>query len=269
MAGDLAAAYPLVVRDSDGTFVLPQLEVVSRYPNNANGAAVLEVLATVRRPANVPPGGSVSYDILSSEGVDLASIAPFGAFNDPLESLSVADSVLELLTHPIGPYVRARDVHGNWYAASLLNGVSLQLGEPGATDWTRRGHVTASLRNYATMTPAMIEPVSGQPLDHLFGVHSYLGAFDRAGYLSLDLRLVNAFSNANGSTTADDPIGTVYFRDLEVVLPAGYGLVPTVQDQALGTPYDAGYGLTAWPLAKNPAGEKSHAIGQGLSLIHI
>ncbi len=265
-AGDLAAAYPLVVRDSDGTFVLPQLEVVSRYPNNANGAAVLEVLATVRRPANVPPGGSVSYDVVLSEGLDLASIAPFEAFSDPLESLSVSDSVLQFLTHPIGPYVRARDVHGNWYSASLLNGGSLQLGVPGATDWTRRGHEAASLRNYATMAPTLTAPASGQPLDHLFGVHSYLGAFNRAGYLSLDLRLVNGFSNANGSTTADDPIGTVYFRDLEVVLPSGYGLVPTVQDQALGNPYDAGLGLTAWPLAENPADGKCHAIGQGFQL---
>ena len=262
-AGDLSAAYPLVVRDFDGSLVLPQIEVVTRYPASSEGAAVVELLAPVTRPTNLPTGASFTYEVLSSQGVNLAELAPFGAFSDPLEAISVPAELIELAHHPIAPYVRARDVHGNWYAASVVNNVGAQLGEPGATDWVRRGHVAAQFRNYATMLPFEPEGISGTPLEHLFGVHSYLGGYTGEGYLSFDVRVSNAFSNGDGQTSADNPIGDVYFRDLEIVLPTGYGLIPMVKDQALGTSYGIGFGLTAWPLAKNPSDGTCHVFGQG------
>jgi hypothetical protein len=40
-------------------------------------------------------------------------------------------------------------------------------------------------------------------------------------------------------------------------------LVPLALDQAFGTPYSAGLGMTAWPIAKNPPAGKMHVIGQG------
>ena len=45
-----------------------------------------------------------------------------------------------------------------------------------------------------------------------------------AGFISIDLRIHNGHDGHDPETDADDPLGTVYFEDLELVVPQGWTL---------------------------------------------
>ena len=262
----LEQQFPFCIRDHDGSLVVPQVEVVSRYPNSADGAAVVELVARVGRQASLPLGTDVVYDVVSSAGQDLAGLLPAGWDSDPLGALKPQASVGQLFTSGIPPHVRARDAYGNLYAASLLPGLPLTFGAPGLTEFTRMGHAALQVRTYATMQGDPTLPSSGPLHSHLFGVHSYLGAYRDEGFVSFDLRVHNGFSGKKATNAMDDAIGRVYFSDLEVVLPEQYALVPLVLDQALGTPKPAGFGMKSWPIAKDPSDGTLHVIDQGFQL---
>ena len=210
---------PLKVCDLEGTTYPAQLEIVSRYPCDEDGADVVEVLARVDRPTGAVPGQRLTYRL---------------AF-DPNDSapLVVPPIVRSFVQTPKAALLRARDVFGNLYEADLLEGIRDDQG--GAhVEVLKDGRVMRQVRTYHELLP--VEPVGGPQgtLPHLMGVHAYVTQWAGEELLSLDLRVHNGHAGRDPQSPLDDPLGKVYFDELELRLPVGWSLgrtYPTPEDR--------------------------------------
>lgn len=210
---------PFKIVDADGQAVFSQVSTLSRWPDPADGADVVEISARVRRPEGAAPGARLRYRVVYS---------PHTA-----QGCESASSVTNLLATPNAVLLRARDVFGNLYTTDLFaeartNGVSLRQ--------LKRGRALAQVATHQVLRPE--EHVAGPQgtLPHLMGAHAYLTRYAQEGFVSLDLRIHNGFSGADLSTTDDDPVGKLYFDALELVVPAGFEVLSAFSDPFLGDP---------------------------------
>ena len=224
---------PLFLRNGDGVSVPAQVEVVSRYANPADGADVVEVLARVARPAGASPGDRIVYEAVWRPH------AP-GAH-------SLSDDVVDLVTPLVGEertlVLRTTDVFGHRYEADLLK--DLRAGDPLELRTCRDGRYARQVRTHENLEPVV--PVGGATgtLPHLMGVHTYLTTWSDADFVSIDLRLHNGHDGGDPSTDADDPMGKLYFEELELVVPDGWTLHQAFDDPTLGATYlDGGSRVT-------------------------
>lgn len=190
---------PFSVRDIDGSLVPAQVEVVTRYADDAFGADVVEISASVTRPQDAPDGARLAYDIV---------YAPHacGAIDTP-------DAVSQLLRSQ-SIVLSSRDVFGNTYSLDLVDAghdVSLRNGES-IVEW----------RTHGSLMPDAPHGGADATLPHFLGVHSYFRVFDKEPIVELDLRIHNGHSGLDTSTSVDDPLGKVYFESLELTLPGGW-----------------------------------------------
>jgi len=221
---------PFVIEDYDGAQLETQTELVTRYPDAADGADVVEVLARVRFDPAVAPGSQVVYRVLQ-----VPHDPPVGPGAPGVEDLAdhtkdVPASIRGLLADPDGITITATDVFGNRYACRPLDGT-------GEMRLERQGIAATQLRVYQTMLP---EPAVGGPsgtLPHLFGVHAYLTTLQGEELVGLDLRFHNGHSGLSNSTTDDDPLDTVYFERIEIELPDGFRVQQSFADPYLGSDY--------------------------------
>ena len=134
----------------------------------------------------------------------------------------------------------ATDVFGHSYSLDLFDELRAFNSSPNSK-LLRFGDAAIQVRTYGTMLPNTNQV--GAPngaLSHLFGAHSYVTVWEGGDTVSLDLRVVNGFSNEDNTTTIDDPLGKVYFRSLELRLPASWTMLQDVNDPMLGHPYQVG-----------------------------
>lgn len=206
---------PFAVRDSDGALVETQCEIVSRYADETSGADVVELLARVRRPDGTPPGGRIEFSVH-------AWPHPRGAFA-PHEAV---DSVLRPSTHL---RLAARDVFGHLYVADLR-------ADELVTNPLRNGAACREWRAVAEFLP--VAPVAGPlgTLPHLMGVHAYFRTWAGEPVVSLDLLIHNGHSGDDPTSTGDDPVGTIYFDQIELVMPSGWTAVQAEPDALTGAP---------------------------------
>jgi hypothetical protein len=61
-------------------------------------------------------------------------------------------------------------------------------------------------------------------------------------------------------SSADDPLGKVYFKDLELLVPKGWQALCTSEDPQWGEPYTASVNWTAYAIAGEPAPGKLHVM---------
>jgi hypothetical protein len=229
------------------------VETVSRYAANSHGADVVEIVARVRKPTNHAAGARVRYPI-----VQLASApAPTPAPPTPLQGLtqSVADlpaAVTTLLSSSSNLRLEGRDVFGHVYRLDLLSGAN-----PAAL--LKNGQHRAQVRVSGTMMP--VAPVSGGSgtLPHLFGAHAYIGTWAGEPVVSLDLRIHNGHDGHDKTTTADDPLGKVYFERLELHVPAGYRVYQAFEAPGTGAMTVNGPTLQ-WQLVEPLPGNKLHVM---------
>lgn len=205
---------PFTVLDYDGTPVVTQTEVVSRYPRSEDGADVVEVLARVRRDPALPVDARVRYSVVIDYPGSL-----------PESSRLLPEDVLELIQDPRGVEITGYDCFGNRYVTRPLDRMS-------EFDLLRHGAVRSEVRVHNSMLP--VRPVEGSTLPHLLGVHAYLGFFYATPLISMDLRLHNGHDGHDPDDPLDDPLGTVYFSRIEVSMPVGWVLMQDFADPLFG-----------------------------------
>lgn len=235
---------PFVVRDWTGRLLPTQVDVVSRYPRWSDGADVVEVSAVATRPADAVPGVPLFYAVVRRPA---AGAPPAGA---PFPAGVPAD-VLGLLADPDSIRVRSRDCFGNVYVHRPL---AAQHVAP---------LVAGPLRNLVRTHGAQLpEPEVAGPsgtLPHLLGVHAYLSTHRAEARVGLDLRLHNAHSGNDPATSEDDPLGTVYFDSVELVVPAGWTLLQDFDDPSFADPWHEG-DRRVYPLVKPLADGALHVM---------
>ena len=231
---------PFQVRDRDGHMTSAQLEIVSRYPVNAHGADVVEVISRVRRPSGVSSGVKVWYDIVYSP--------------TPKVNFLAEPDVQALLQ--LGVALETRDVFGHLYRADLLRDLRL-----GTSDLRvlRNGEHAHQVRTHEILVP--VNPVGGASgtLPHHVGVHAYVTRWHGEDVVSMDLRIYNGGSGQDTANPLDDPNREVYFDQLALRIPAGWNVLSVYGDPFLGGRQLQG---STWvvPLVKPLPGNKLHVM---------
>src|SRR5262249_16513100 len=106
---------PFAVLDDDGSEILTQTEIVSRYPDENDGADVVEVLARVHRSPLVVPGSVLQYQVVQKS-------LPFFP-DDVLDgSDSIPQKVTDFLLDTGAIEIRTHDCFGNLYTSRPLGG---------------------------------------------------------------------------------------------------------------------------------------------------
>ncbi len=251
---------PVAVIDTDGSPVVTQVEVVSRYANSADGADVVEVIAQVTRPETADVGDRVQYELTVLDApVPNPTTTTSGVQTLIETTASLPGSVVGLLSTPAALELVASDVFGHVYKHRPL--------EDGELPQLRKyGYNASQVRTYGAMLP--VAPVSGDSgtHPHLFGVHAYITALREEAVVLLDLRVHNGFANTDYTTAADDVLGSLYFDKLELAVPAGWAVVQCFEDSGLGTPYGSG-GKGIFPLVAAQADGKLHFMPMGGQMI--
>lgn len=202
-----------------------QVEIVSRYPDGT--ADVVELLARVELAPGEHENQRVAYWVTLGEPEEAPAFAP-----PPRVAALLARNSRNLL-------LRTQDVYGNVYLADLCGDASdagfgsLRLEKDGR--WERE------TRLYATLAPSLSKSAEGEPLPHLMGVHAYLRQHASAELVALDLRINNgATPGARAPERLEQPLGAVYWRSLELLVPAEWSAVPEVRDPFLGEEREEG-----------------------------
>lgn len=234
---------PFMLRDADGNEVKTQVEIVSRYADDADGADVLEVLAVVNRPAGASVGDRIEYTVLWSPNYP----------NDP----QIDSAVQTLIDTPEALTLRTTDVFGNIYDADLL--ADLRTDDPVELQHKRSGPVANQVRTYENLVPQV--PMLGPTgtLAHMMGVHTYMTTWRNEGFISFELRVHNGHDGSNPSSDQDDPAGKLYFEELEIIAPSGWTLFQAYPTPSTGTSYNEG-GDTVWPIVAPIGGGTMHMM---------
>ncbi|HEX6883409.1 MAG TPA: hypothetical protein VF530_08505 [Planctomycetota bacterium] len=206
---------PFAIADHDGTPRYAQVEIVSRYPSAADGADVVELIAIVHRDPALAPGTPLSYRVLYSSTL---------AMNPPLGPSGVPSEVNQLILDPTGIEIAAQDCFGNRYVSRPL--------QPTPYKVLHRGPIQAEVSYHQDMLPEV--EIVGSTLPHLLGVHHYLSWFSDRSQIGLDLRFHNAHDGHDPATKLDDPLDKLYFRSLEISLPADWTLQQDFADPSFG-----------------------------------
>jgi hypothetical protein len=216
---------PFQLRDDLGVLSPAQVEIVSRYPNQAGVQAqadVVELIARVARPPGAAAGDPIAYDVV---------FAPHA----PTE-FQASPGVADLLARPRNLRLRTSDVFGNGYRAEPLRNLS--------SGWSRRvlksGELVLQETTHQSLKPTFHEQGPGGTLPHSMGVHTYLTQWADEEFVSLDLRVHNQHCGRLPEDPNDDALGGVYFRSLGLRLPEGGPRVSASPDPFFGAAYDAG-----------------------------
>jgi len=218
---------PFAVLDYDGTPVATQVEVVSRYPFERDGADIVELIAFVRKPPGIPSGARLQYKVVFgfTDGTPYPVNPSVSDLVDGTKQLP--NNVFGLLSDTTSIEITTRDVFGNDYRLRPL--------EPdGSTKLTRYGDLHTQARTYGVMEP--VTPVSGSQgtLPHFFGVHAYVSSLHKEQVVLMDLRFNNGPDGNDPGTDADDPMGRLYFEDIEIAVPPTWVVLQAFDDPYWG-----------------------------------
>ena len=232
---------PLSVVNPDNSVAPTQVEIVSRYPRDVDGADVVEVLARVQPPSGAAVGSTVQYEVIYDVHVR--------------GNLMPAPEIEQLVNTPGSLLVVAKDVFGHSYGVEL-HPPGRQKFQQGRAWLERYGNVAVTVKTYGTMIPATqnIGAPNGA-LPHLFGVHAYLTGWTGEDVLSLDLRINNGASNNDKSSSIDDLLGDVYFQSLELWVPKGWAVVQQGPDPLFGSSRSQGTWTAYSIVAADPNGQ--------------
>ncbi|MBK7877117.1 MAG: hypothetical protein IPJ77_15455 [Planctomycetes bacterium] len=221
-----------------------QAEIVTRYPRYEDGADVVEILGRVTRPTGSSAGDRVHYSVLYQPTTALA----FAPEPDVAALLAGAGNLV----------ARTHDCFGNLYQSDLWTDARAESG----TLRVLRTGVSADQRaTHSVLQPEPVVEGETGTLPHSFGVHAYLTQWQDEPFVSLDLRVHNAFSGKDGTTSLDDPLIELYFADFELVLPTGWVVLNAFTDPYFGAPYDEG-DRRVWPIVAPMGDGTLHVLHQ-------
>jgi hypothetical protein len=215
---------PFMVRAPQGAVSRAQVEVVSQYSATEDGADVLQLLAIVESPPGTQSGSQLTYEVLHAQ-------------NAPMPH-SRSDSVRELLATPGSVLLRTKDVFGHRYDADLLRDIRVSNAEDLRV--LRNGEVALQVRTHENLAPR--NEVDGPlgTLPHMMGVHSYVTTWRDEEFISLDIRVHNGHDGLDQDDESDDPMGTLYFNELELLVPDGWRVFQAYQTPSMGVSYHDG-----------------------------
>ena len=217
-----------------------QVEIVSRYPDPADGADVVHIMAHVRRPQAVEPGTDMVFKV---------GLNPHQRYPIELE-----EEVGTMLTAPGAIKLVAKDVMGHEYEADLLTEF-----REGEADVPMEGVSTKRIATHSVMLPVQ-EVQGGQgTMPHLMGVHSYLTVYRGQEFASLDLHVHNGLDGQDATTGADDVLDDLYFKNLDLRLPSGWKVVFAMDAPGQGTARSQG-GYKFTEIVSPLAGGKMHLM---------
>lgn len=234
---------PFKIRSSDGTLAPAQVEQVSSYSVDSDGADVVEVMARVRRSSVVTAGTYIRFDVVYSPHVD----AP----------VHLSPDVANLRTMPNSIVLRTRDVHGNLYRTDLRAGA---LGNKTLKD----GSSLLQERCYDVLRPEQAQSGVHATLSRLMGVHSYFSYWSDENVLQLDLRIHNGTSGTDRTPSAvlDDVQDKLYFDQLELIVPQGWSILPDFDDPSVGELRQLNNGRMLRALVRSNPDGSLHMIGR-------
>lgn len=207
----------LALRSPDGVILATQVEVVSRYPNEAHGADVVELIARDSLPEGHAVGDRLRYDVVRVESPEVL--------------FRPDESVAALVHRPNTVVLRTRDAFGHRYEADLLRDLRDRTPE---LRRLRTGSVVQQSRTHETLLPeAQVAGPEGT-LPHHMGVHAYVTTWSKDAVIGLDLRMHNGHEGRDTTTSDDDPLGKQYFDELELVVPAGWQILEAFDTPASG-----------------------------------
>lgn len=214
--GGTAVGFAIVSR---GVEVPTQIEVVSRYPDPADGADVIEVIARVERPVESIPRQEITFDLVKSRQQD----QPFQA----------TPAVQALLDSAEGLTISSRDLHGNLYIANLLHRITAR--HPNVFE-VRDGRVARETRHHAVMLPASNSQTGDEaPYPHMLGAHVFTKTYAQENFIVLNLLFHNGMFG-NHPDSFDDAIHDIYLNALDLNLPDGWELGWAVDNPRVGAP---------------------------------
>src|SRR5262245_32468249 len=129
---------PLAIRNADGFVVPTQMQIVSRYPSDDDGADVVEVLGRVDLPAGITPGERVHYEVV--QHTHATGLLP------------LQQDLVDFLMEPGHALLVAEDVFGNRYQLDLLESISHPELHP-RLEVLRKGQAAVQFRTYDVMKP--------------------------------------------------------------------------------------------------------------------
>ena len=204
---DGALSVPLSIA-GDGEIAVPtQVEVVSRYADASQGADVVQLIAHVRRPEPVETGERIEYRV---------GLNPHQEYELELEP-----DVATLLQAPGAIQLVSQDPFGNLYSADLL---ASYRAEEGTAEIQMDGVCARRIRTHEVLLPVQEESGSLGTLPHMMGVHSFLTVYRGQDYATLDLHVHNGMDGRDSSTSADDLLDELFFKDLNLQLPSGWNV---------------------------------------------
>jgi hypothetical protein len=131
-----------------------------------------------------------------------------------------------------------------------------------AHDWRtrelKRGTQSMQATTHQSLLPVPAVAGPEGTLPHMMGVHTYVTRWADEPFFSLDLRVHNQHCGRYDDP-ADDALGKLYFRSLELRLPRGWQLVSAYADPFFGAPYDEGE-YRVWPIVAPLPGGKLHMM---------
>ena len=216
--------------------VATQVETVTRYPDEADGADVVEVLAHVRMPQDSDPGETVKFDVVYAPRTPERLVLP-----PSVETLMDAPGALRLVAH---------DPHGHRYEADLL-----AAAEGPNAELVRDGSVVRETRIPTVLLPT--EPTTGPAatLPRMMGVTAFLRLFRRQDYFAIDLHVHNAFDGQDDSVDWDTSIDSLYFQDLSLRLPRGWKVLHAFENPFSGPAREVGNMQEAHIVGPLPGGK--------------
>ncbi len=212
-----SSSVPFELRGPDGIAVLAQVDTVTRWPRASDGADVVQIFARVDRPTGFVAGARARYDIVYQPH-------PAGQCHPSVHVENLLDQAGAIV-------LRTRDAFGQEYTADLLADARTNSG---SARTLKRGRVTMEVATHEVLKP--VAPTTGPTatLPHMMGAHAYLSRWNAEDFVSLDLRVHNAFSGRDATTTDDNPLGKLYFEELELSVPAGWVVLEAVDNPWAG-----------------------------------
>lgn len=239
---DGQAEVPLAVVQYPGVTAATQVETVTRYPDAADGASVVEVTARVRRSPKVNPGDTMSLFVVEQAHLP--------------EEMRLTNTTKNMLATPGALTLWSHDVFGNRYKADLFKQV---VEQDDNARMLREGPLVRQYALHEVLAP--VQEVSGPQgtLDHLMGVHAYVTTFDREDWFLIDLHVHNGMDGLDEDTTLDTAMAELLFRDLTLELPAGWQATTLFDHPSLGNGA-VDNGRWALPIVKAQAGGRMHSM---------
>jgi hypothetical protein len=223
---------PFTLVAPDGTELVTQWEQVSRLADN--DISVCQVLAICER-GGLAIGSSQDFALIEKE--------------QATDRFVINDDITQLISTSNSVRIRTEDVFGNKYEQALNIDGSNSF--TGSIDFLAGGPVQQSARISRRLE--LSEEVDS-PLEHAGGFHAVATVNnDDTDVVGLVLNWHNGFT--------DDVISDLYFKSLELVLPAGWNVISEWPEPFMGEAYEEGQELVV-PIIKPTSDGTMHLLMQ-------